>query len=773
MKDLALLLAACACAITVRAGDAPGVTWSAGTVRIDFEGTVPASLGSPELIVADLAPGMMGKTHQAVYRTEKLLRIALRDEAFPVRAGTDDCLESSVRIYGFGRERPSDAELRMEFGDASADGGVSLRIVRNEDGKSVSCRLYERRADGKDRELGSLAFPVKALPADFRLVAAGDGNVRVVAESVADSVAKGMRPVMTAFFKGRTRPVKAHLELLPRKGPAEITIDDYSVGIPPPPPVYCDASMMKLERLPEFDPVAAGWPLVFEDDFNGAVLDSNKWYHSYGSDPRRAYVKDGVLHFACDWKAEKDWVSSAYLATKEKWAFGYYEARVKFTRLPGWWAAFWLCTEVRSNPFRDGNEIDIFEDYYTRRALNSPRGTPSLDFTYYSFLGTLGNRAWRYLLELTEEGLGEWHTIACRWTPFETSYYFDGKIIPSKADNKPHDTVTFDAANAGSTIVPLRVYIGGQIMPKVANWGIPNNPKDYPMPLEEYLVDRVRVYGYPMEGFPSVTLDCDDDRTFVREGDTFRFRAKATRGRDGEAIRAVYLYDSGMLLDVKTEPPYDFDVVFDNAHYRNTRYMRASGAPVPPLAKSGLHAYAAFVQDEKGRVAHSRVISKTMADWSRSTPFRGTAAKIPGRILAGRFDEGGQGVAYFDTTHGNAFKAQGWRTGEDVDTTSENLIDMGKAADGEWLVYTADVARDGEYRVTLDCTLNDMCVRPGMELYVDGTHLGTFKVGANGEKGRLAVTLDGIRLPSGRHRIVVMFNERFTFHGLRFEAKTQ
>jgi hypothetical protein len=79
-------------------------------------------------------------------------------------------------------------------------------------------------------------------------------------------------------------------------------------------------------------------------------------------------------------------------------------------------------------------------------------------------------------------------------------------------------------------------------------------------------------------------------------------------------------------------------------------------------------------------------------------PFGGTAWAIPGTIQAENYDTGGEGVAYHDTTAGNAGGA--YRS-DDVDlqttTDSGGGANVGWVASGEWLEYTANVAASGTY----------------------------------------------------------------------------
>jgi hypothetical protein len=83
-----------------------------------------------------------------------------------------------------------------------------------------------------------------------------------------------------------------------------------------------------------------------------------------------------------------------------------------------------------------------------------------------------------------------------------------------------------------------------------------------------------------------------------------------------------------------------------------------------------------------------------------STPYSGTPAAIPGQINAELFDNGGEGVAYYDTTPGNS-GGQARATDVDIETSSEGGYDVGWIAAGEWLNYTVTAQSAGGYSVQL------------------------------------------------------------------------
>ena len=83
-----------------------------------------------------------------------------------------------------------------------------------------------------------------------------------------------------------------------------------------------------------------------------------------------------------------------------------------------------------------------------------------------------------------------------------------------------------------------------------------------------------------------------------------------------------------------------------------------------------------------------------------TTPFSGTPVALPGTIEAEKFDNGGEGIAYHDTTAGNAGGAyRATRTSTSKPPRKVATTSAGSAA-GEWLNYTVNVAAAGTYTVT-------------------------------------------------------------------------
>ncbi|HUR33046.1 MAG TPA: carbohydrate-binding protein [Vicinamibacterales bacterium] len=83
-----------------------------------------------------------------------------------------------------------------------------------------------------------------------------------------------------------------------------------------------------------------------------------------------------------------------------------------------------------------------------------------------------------------------------------------------------------------------------------------------------------------------------------------------------------------------------------------------------------------------------------------SSPYLGSAITLPGNVNAQDFDNGGEGVAYHDTSGGNSGGA--YRSGDvDLEPSTDGGNDVGWTAAGEWLNYSVNVTAAGNYTVQL------------------------------------------------------------------------
>lgn len=118
--------------------------------------------------------------------------------------------------------------------------------------------------------------------------------------------------------------------------------------------------------------VPPGYKLVWADEFDGHVLDTNKWTYWLAGRRNDAVnvsnavaVSGGKLTITSYTEGGKQFTGMISTAGKFEPVLGYWEARVAFADSPGMWSAFWLQSPTMGRPIGDtltaGVEIDICE----------------------------------------------------------------------------------------------------------------------------------------------------------------------------------------------------------------------------------------------------------------------------------------------------------------------------------------------------------------------------------------------------------------------------
>ena len=139
-------------------------------------------------------------------------------------------------------------------------------------------------------------------------------------------------------------------------------------------------------------------------------------------------------------------------------------------------------------------------------------------------------------------------------------------------------------------------------------------------------------------------------------------------------------------------------------------------------------------------------------------PYGGTAAAIPGNVLAENYDTGGQGVAYNVTSVNGS--DNGYRSdGVDLEATTDTgggANDLGWTAAGQWFKYTVNVATAGTYTVGVRLAA-PTAVTDG--LHIDnsaGTNLsGNVNVPATGGWQTWTTVNATVTLPAGTQTLTV------------------
>src|SRR5262249_56055585 len=106
----------------------------------------------------------------------------------------------------------------------------------------------------------------------------------------------------------------------------------------------------------------------------------------------------------------------------------------------------------------------------------------------------------------------------------------------------------------------------------------------------------------------------------------------------------------------------------------------------------------AVAVENNGASTTSGVVSVEVVAPPPSAPFGGTAATIPALIEVENFDDGGEGIAYHDTTAGNS-GGKYRQTDVDIEQTTDTGggDSIGWIRAGEWVVYSVTAASDGDY----------------------------------------------------------------------------
>lgn len=142
-----------------------------------------------------------------------------------------------------------------------------------------------------------------------------------------------------------------------------------------------------------------------------------------------------------------------------------------------------------------------------------------------------------------------------------------------------------------------------------------------------------------------------------------------------------------------------------------------------------------------------------------TTAYGGTPALLPGIIQAEHFDEGGQGIAYSDTTAGNS----GGRlrpTDVDIQSTVDagGGYNVGWIKPGEWLTYSVNVAQSRDYVVSARVASSG--AGGTFHIEVDGVDVtGPLTIPNTGSYQKwTSISKGGVRLAAGARIVRIVFD---------------
>ncbi len=177
----------------------------------------------------------------------------------------------------------------------------------------------------------------------------------------------------------------------------------------------------------ESAPVRARERLVFDEEFNGSTLDTEKWNTRYWwgrtNSPEAQYyapdafeLHEGVLRIQGERRSMQGLeYTSGLIASDGKFQFkyGYFEMRGRLPAGKGLWPAFWLLAENR----RSNAEIDIME------LLGD---IPKRMYMTLHYRDSQGQRSEAGATFEGPDFSGDFHIFAAEWNADAVTWYVDG-----------------------------------------------------------------------------------------------------------------------------------------------------------------------------------------------------------------------------------------------------------------------------------------------------------------------------------------------------------
>jgi beta-glucanase (GH16 family) len=245
-----------------------------------------------------------------------------------------------------------------------------------------------------------------------------------------------------------------------------------------------------------FNSAAAGWKLVWSDEFNGDSIDTNHWMFEtgnhygwgnnelefYTANPDNAYVSNGVLHIVALQKKTNGIASYTSARMKSEGLFshqyGRFEFRAKFPQGKGFWPAIWLMPSASPyGGWPSCGEIDVVENKGDYPAVvqgtihyAGPDGGHLQSTDLYTF--TPGN------------GAGQFHDYLLEWTTNSISWYVDSQLYETQT-NWSTARAPYPAPFNQPFYIIMNLAIGGSFV------GYPDSNTAFP---GEMQVDYIRVF---------------------------------------------------------------------------------------------------------------------------------------------------------------------------------------------------------------------------------------------------------------------------------------
>ncbi|MEK0449114.1 MAG: hypothetical protein RL088_1382 [Verrucomicrobiota bacterium] len=186
-----------------------------------------------------------------------------------------------------------------------------------------------------------------------------------------------------------------------------------------------------------------GWALNWSDEFDGAALDTTKWSITTGARRDAQNVAAAVAvaggAMTISTYTEGGVHKTGFIGSSGKFdnAYGYWEARVRFTSRDGMWSAFWIqsptINNTGNNPAANGTEIDVVE-HRNKDSAGTVINNRTVTNIHWDGYGADHKSIGSGLVNNPgATGLqGNWHTYGVLWEPGIQRFYIDGVEVWSQ-----------------------------------------------------------------------------------------------------------------------------------------------------------------------------------------------------------------------------------------------------------------------------------------------------------------------------------------------------
>ncbi|MBN1764891.1 MAG: family 16 glycosylhydrolase [Sedimentisphaerales bacterium] len=413
----------------------------------------------------------------------------------------------------------------------------------------------------------------------------------------------------------------------------------------------------------------AEYKLIWSDEFDQTEMDSDIWkaetnpgvvYNAgqkqfYTDRQSNRFIKDGKLVI----RAQKEHYiineyTSARLNTYGKFGlrYGKIQARIKTASGNGLRCKLFMLPEkLEYGAWARSGQIDIMET----QGANPDRVKGGI---FYGGQGHYNNYSGGEFAPERVDFSKNYHIYTVEWQPYEIRWFIDDELYAMQ-----NRWSSFSADYPAP--FDKRFYL-------VLNVAVDGDTDNRELPAE-MTVDWVR--AYQIEGDnqpPRIKITSPTSDSTVPTGD-LKITVEASDA--DKNLKKVEFYNHNTLLGVATNAPYHFTWnVPDGCHTLTARAVDSAG------------------------FGCSDSIEFVAGIGCPPAPYHGGPIDLPGRVEAEDFDTSPKEKAYWDTdesNNGGAYR----KTGVDIQDCLEGGYNLGWLETGEWLEYTVNVKKTGDYDI--------------------------------------------------------------------------